>query len=152
VALHRAPGVPGDLEDHAGDREADQRVRGLEPEADRGGARDDREARVGVGAGVLAVCDERRAVAASCRLPVYMKTTTIRVPSETRDRLNELARRRGAPAGEVVAALVQEADDRALLAAAQEGWERMSADPAALETYRAEGRDLEGFDRPLPDY
>src|SRR5215218_5765235 len=32
-----------------------------------------------------------------CRLVVYMKTTTIRVPSETRDRLNELARRRGAP-------------------------------------------------------
>ena len=91
-------------------------------------------------------------MAASCRLSVYMKTTTIRVPSETRDRLNELARKRGAPAGEVVAALVQEADDRALLAAAEEGWERMSGDPAALEAYRAETRGLEGFDRPLPDH
>lgn len=81
-----------------------------------------------------------------------MKTTTIRVPSETRDRLNELARRRGAPAGEVVAALVQEADDRALLAAAEDGWERMSRDRALLAAYRAEERELPGFDAPPPDY
>jgi predicted DNA-binding protein len=81
-----------------------------------------------------------------------MKTTTIRVPAETRDRLNELARRRGAPAGEVVAALVQEADDRALLSAAEEGWERMSRDSGALAAYRAEGLELESFDRSLPDY
>jgi predicted DNA-binding protein len=87
-----------------------------------------------------------------CRLLIYMRTTTIRVRSETRDRLNELARRRGAPAGEVVAALVQEADDRALLAAAEEGWERLAGDPAALAAYRAEARELEGFDRALPDY
>ena len=52
------------------------------------------------------------------------ETTTIRVPTETRDRLNELARRRGAPAGDVVTALVAEADDRLLLAAAFEAWER----------------------------
>lgn len=81
-----------------------------------------------------------------------MKTTTIRVLSETRDRLNELARRRGARAGEVVAALVEEADDRALLAAAEEGWERISDDPAALAAYRAEARELEGFESPLPGY
>jgi predicted DNA-binding protein len=79
-----------------------------------------------------------------------MRTTTIRVPLETRDRLNELARRRGTPAGDVVAALVQEADDRALLAAAEEGWERMSADPDALAAYRDEARELEGFDSTLP--
>lgn len=81
-----------------------------------------------------------------------MRTTTIRVPSETRDRLNELARKRGARAGEVVTALVQEADDRALLAAATASWERMSSDPAALAVYHAEGRELEGFEGPLPDY
>ncbi len=81
-----------------------------------------------------------------------MKTTTIRVPSETRDRLNDLARRRGAPAGEVVDDLVREADDRALLAAAAEGWERMSSDPAVLAAYRADARELEGFEGPLPDY
>jgi predicted DNA-binding protein len=81
-----------------------------------------------------------------------MKTTTIRVPAETRDRLNELARRRGAPAGEVVTALVQEADDRALLGEAAEGWERMAADPATLAAYRAETRELDGFEAVPPDY
>lgn len=80
-----------------------------------------------------------------------MKTTTIRVPSETRDRLKELARRRGAPAGEVVDELVREADDRALLAAAAQDWERMSNDPAARAAYGAEAGELEGFEAPLPD-
>lgn len=81
-----------------------------------------------------------------------MTTTTIRVPSETRDRLNDLARRRGAPAGQVVDDLVREADDRALLAAAAEDWERMSSDPAALAAYRADAHELEGFETALPDY
>ncbi len=83
---------------------------------------------------------------------IYMKTTTIRVPTETRDRLNELARRRGAPAGEVVAALIREADDRALLADAAAGWDQIARDPAVAATYRAEARELEGFEAPLPDY
>jgi predicted transcriptional regulator len=80
-----------------------------------------------------------------------MSTTTIRVSSETRDRLNSLARRRRAPASEVVAQLVREADDRALLADAEEGWRRLAADPRALAGYRAETSDLESFDAPLPD-
>jgi predicted DNA-binding protein len=88
----------------------------------------------------------------SCRLAIYMTTTTIRVPVETRDRLNHLARRRGAPAGEVVAALVREADDRALLADASESWERLGNDPDALAAYRAETGGLDAFDAPLPDY
>ena len=74
-----------------------------------------------------------------------MRTTTIRVPAETRDRLNALARRRGAPAGEVVAELVREADDRALLADAEESWGRLAA-------YRAEADELQGFDAPAPEY
>lgn len=81
-----------------------------------------------------------------------MKTTTIRVAAETRDRLNEIARRRGAPASEVVAALVQEADDQALLAAAFEDWERLCRDRDALAAYRAEASELDGFEAPLPDY
>ena len=81
-----------------------------------------------------------------------MKTTTIRVPSETRDSLNALARMRGAPAGEIVAELVREADDHALLADAEEGWRRLSSDPAALAAYRAEADDLESFGPPLPEY
>jgi predicted DNA-binding protein len=81
-----------------------------------------------------------------------MKTTTIRVAAETRDRLKDLARRRGEPASEVVAALVQEADDRALLTAAFEGWERLCDDPQAVAAYRDELRELAGFESPLPEY
>jgi predicted transcriptional regulator len=80
------------------------------------------------------------------------RTTTIRVAAETRDKLNEIARRRGTPASDVVAALVQEADDRALLAAAFQDWERLGADPDALAAYRGETGELDAFDAPLPDY
>lgn len=81
-----------------------------------------------------------------------MKTTTIRVTFQTRDRLNALARRRGARASEIVAELVQEADDRALLADAEQGWKRLAADPAALAAYKAEAHGLESFEPPLPEY
>jgi predicted DNA-binding protein len=101
---------------------------------------------------VLALFDSDLAPTHSCRLMIYMKSTTIRVPAETRDRLNALARRWGAPAGEVIAALVKDADDRALLADAAASWERLASDPVALASYRAEADDLAGFDGPLPDY
>ncbi len=81
-----------------------------------------------------------------------METTTIRVAEETRDRLNGLAKRRGASAGEVVAELVREADDRALLADAAEGWQRLAAEPEALAAYRAETEQLAGFDTHPPAY
>jgi predicted DNA-binding protein len=81
-----------------------------------------------------------------------MHTATIRVPVETRDRLNELARQWGRPAGQVVSALVQEADDRALLAKACEDWRRMTAHPALLAAYRAEGHALDGFGTPRPKH
>jgi predicted DNA-binding protein len=80
------------------------------------------------------------------------ETTTIRVSSETRDRLNALARRRGVPASDLVTELVSEADDRALLAEAEEGWGRLAADEETLAAYRAETGDLQGFDAALPDY
>jgi predicted DNA-binding protein len=81
-----------------------------------------------------------------------MTTTTIRVSAETRDRLNELARRRGESAGEIVTALVREADDRALLAAAGEDWQRLSGDADALARYRAETDQLAAFDCEPPAY
>jgi hypothetical protein len=87
-----------------------------------------------------------------CRLVIYMKTTTIRVPSETRDQLNALARKRGAPAGEIVAELVREADDRALLADAEGSWKQLADDPQALAAYRNETGALAGFDARLPEY
>lgn len=79
-----------------------------------------------------------------------MRTTTIRVPIDTRDRLNALARRRGTPAGEIVAELVRDADDRALLADAEASWKRLAADAEALAAYRAEVGDLHAFDLSLP--
>jgi predicted DNA-binding protein len=83
---------------------------------------------------------------------VYVRTTTIRVHAETRDRLNALARRRGTSASEIVAELVREADEHALLADAEEGWSRLAADPEALAAYRAETGELEAFDAPAPEY
>ena len=81
-----------------------------------------------------------------------MSTTTIRVASATRDRINDLARRREIPAGELVDELVREADDRALLAAAAHGWDRLGNDSAALASYRADASDLAAFEAPMPDY
>jgi predicted DNA-binding protein len=83
---------------------------------------------------------------------VYVRTTTIRVPAETRDRLNALAKRRGAPAGEIVAELVREADERALLADAEQGWSQLAADRALLAAYRAEAGELEAFEASTPAY
>ncbi len=80
-------------------------------------------------------------------------TTTIRVPTETRDRLNSLATRRGEPAGEVVAKLVSAADEDAMLAEVAAGFEKIAADSGALSAYRAESEELEsGFEAPAPEW
>jgi predicted DNA-binding protein len=79
-------------------------------------------------------------------------TTTIRVPTETRDRLKALAARRGESAGEVVVKLVSAADEDAMLAEVEVGFSRLASDPAALAAYRAESRELEAFDAPTPEW
>ncbi len=80
-------------------------------------------------------------------------TTTIRVPVETRDRLNSLAARQGAPAGEVVAKLVNAADEDVMLVEVAVGFERLAADPGALAAYRAESQEIEsGFEAPAPEW
>jgi 23S rRNA U2552 (ribose-2'-O)-methylase RlmE/FtsJ len=80
-------------------------------------------------------------------------TTTIRVPTQTRDRLKALAARRGEPAGEVVAKLVNAADEEAMLAEIEAGFEKLAADPEALAAYRAESREIEAtFDAPPPEW
>jgi predicted DNA-binding protein len=80
-------------------------------------------------------------------------TTTIRVPIETRDRLNSLAARRGEPAGDVVAKLVSAADEDAMLAEVAAGFEKIAADPGALSAYRAESEELEsGFEASAPEW
>ncbi len=81
-----------------------------------------------------------------------MRTTTIRVPAETRDRLNALARRRGTAAGDLVAELVREADEQALLDDAAEDWRLLGSNTSALAAYRAETDDLAAFYGPLPEY
>lgn len=80
-------------------------------------------------------------------------TTTIRVPVETRDRLNALAARRGEAAGEVVAKLVSAADEDAMLAEVAAGFEKLAADPRTLAAYRAESEEIEsGFEAPIPEW
>lgn len=80
-------------------------------------------------------------------------TTTIRVPTQTRDRLRILAARRGESASDVVAKLVSAADEEAMLAEVAAGFERMASDPAILAAYRAESREIEtAFDAPTPEW
>ena len=80
-------------------------------------------------------------------------TTTIRVPIKTRDRLKALASRRGEPAGEVVAKLVNAADEEALLDEVAAGFEKLASDPAGLAAYRAESREIESaFESPMPEW
>ena len=80
-----------------------------------------------------------------------METTTIRVTSKTRDRLNALARRRGMAAGQLVEQLVRDADDEALLESAEDAWGRMASEPKMLAAYREESAELESFGSPLPE-
>lgn len=80
-------------------------------------------------------------------------TTTIRVPTQTRDRLKALAARRGEPASEVVAKLVSAADEEAMLEEIEAGFEILAGDPEALAIYRAESREIEAaFDPPTPEW
>lgn len=80
-------------------------------------------------------------------------TTTIRVSTRTRDRLKSLATRRGEPASDVVAKLVDAADEEAILTEIEASLERLSEDPSALAAYRAESSELEGaFEAPTPEW
>lgn len=80
-------------------------------------------------------------------------STTIRVPTETRDRLKALAARRGESASEVVVKLVSAADEEAMLAEVATGFEKLAGDPKALAAYRAESREIESaFDAPAPEW
>ncbi len=81
------------------------------------------------------------------------KTTTIRVPTQTRDRLKTLAERRGESTSEIVVKLVDAADEKTLLDEAAAGFERLAADPEALAAYRTESAEIDaGFDAPAPEW
>lgn len=80
-------------------------------------------------------------------------TTTIRVPVQTRDRLNSLAARRGESASEVITELVRAADEEAMLEEVEAAFERLASDREALATYRAESREIEtAFEPPTPEW
>jgi predicted DNA-binding protein len=80
-------------------------------------------------------------------------TTTIRVPTQTRDRLKALAARRGEPAGEIVTKLVNAADEEAMLAEMAAGFEKLAGNAEALAAYRAESREIESaFESPTPEW
>src|SRR6266545_5276810 len=57
-----APALPGDVEDHQGDRQSDDRVGDRQPQADDGRADEDAEADEAIDACVVAVGDECGAV------------------------------------------------------------------------------------------
>jgi hypothetical protein len=80
-----------------------------------------------------------------------VSTTTIRVSSDTRDRLNALSAREGRPAGEIVAELVRTADDDRLLLDVESALAAMG--PEELATYHGEAREIEtGFGDPAPPW
>jgi hypothetical protein len=73
-------------------------------------------------------------------------TTTIRVSTDTRDRLNALRAREGESAGDIVARLVHAADDDLLLTDAEAAFENLAFDPQMLALYRSEAYEIEdGF-------
>ena len=81
------------------------------------------------------------------------RTTTIRVPTQTRDRLRALSSRRGESAGETVTKLVDGADEDAMLEAAAAGFQRLAENPAALAAYRSQAGELGGsFDASAPGW
>ena len=65
-------------------------------------------------------------------------TVTIRVTPQTRDLLNRISAQRGMSAGELVEELATQAEDLALLEAAQQHYESLMADPDAWAEYRIE--------------
>jgi hypothetical protein len=80
-------------------------------------------------------------------------TTTIRVPTQTRDLLKALAARRGESASDVVVKLVSAADEETMLAEIEAGFEKLANDPSALAVYRAESHEIEAaFDAPTPEW
>jgi len=67
-------------------------------------------------------------------------TTTIRVTPDTREALSALSAERGMTTADLVAELVALEQERVLLAAMNQGFADLAADPAAMEEYRAEQR------------
>jgi len=87
---------------------------------------------------------------------IYMATadtTTIRIRTETRDRLKVLAARRGESAGDLVSELVADADEQAALDEIEASFEKIASNPRVLAAYRAESHEIEaGFEASAPEW
>ena len=67
-----------------------------------------------------------------------MATTTIRVPSATRDKLRALARQERRPIGDIVSAAVDRYEEDAFWTEAHRTYAAMRADPAESAAFDAE--------------
>lgn len=65
-------------------------------------------------------------------------TTTLRVKTETRDRLNRLAKEERLPAGDFIDLLIAKEEQERALRAMNEDFRRLRQDPQAWEAFQAE--------------
>ena len=73
-----------------------------------------------------------------------MAMTTVKISTETRDKLANLAAARKRPMSEVLAEIVERERRRAFLEEANAAYARLRADPEAWADYQAEIRSMEG--------
>ncbi|MDP9359683.1 MAG: toxin-antitoxin system protein [Chloroflexota bacterium] len=73
-----------------------------------------------------------------------MAMTTVKISTETRDKLAKLAAARKRPMSEVLAEIVERERRRAFLEGLNQDFARLRADPAAWADYQAEIRSMEG--------
>ncbi|MDP9369355.1 MAG: toxin-antitoxin system protein [Chloroflexota bacterium] len=73
-----------------------------------------------------------------------MAMTTVKISTETRDKLAALAAARKRPMSEVLAEIVERERRRAFLEEANAAYARLRAEPEAWADYQAEIRSMEG--------
>ncbi len=73
-----------------------------------------------------------------------MAMTTVKISTETRDKLANLAATRKRPMSEVLAEIVERERRRAFLEEANAAYARIRADPEAWADYQAEIQSMEG--------
>ncbi len=73
-----------------------------------------------------------------------MAMTTVKISTETRDKLAKLAAARKRPMSEVLTEIVERERRRAFLEDANAAYARLRADPEAWADYQAEIRSMEG--------
>jgi hypothetical protein len=73
-----------------------------------------------------------------------MRSVTVKIPVEVRDRLAELAASDHRSMGDLIAELVERERRRRFFDETDAAFARLQADPAAWEDYQAELRSMEG--------